>query len=88
LEHGGPWRSQDAETVELDGRTYVYRVGGEDPAADRHALRRLVGSVTLSKADRRRGHQPIAERVELRWADGSEPAITELPATVKVPAAG
>lgn len=81
-----PGVPEDAETVELDGRVYVYRAWGEDPAADRHALRRLIGSVTLSKADQRRGHQPIAERVELRWADGSEPAIPEQPKTVKVPA--
>jgi len=65
----------DAEIVKIDGKTFVYRPWGEDPAADRGALRKPIGSVTLAKCDRRRGWQPLDERIELRWADGSEPTV-------------
>lgn len=61
---------------------------GDDPEADRRALPKIVGSVSLAKCDpKRRGWQPVSERIELRWADGSEPKLPELPKTVRVPVA-
>jgi DNA invertase Pin-like site-specific DNA recombinase len=71
------WDLQDydlpegAPVVELDGRKVLYQPWGEDRDADRRTLKRAIGKLTLAKADRRRGHQPLGERVLLTWADGS-----------------
>jgi DNA invertase Pin-like site-specific DNA recombinase len=83
-----PGLPDDAEIVTLGGASYVYRPWGEDPAADRRALRRVIGTVKLAKCDpKRRRWQPLDERIELRWADGSLPDIPSLPKRVSVPAA-
>jgi hypothetical protein len=67
---------EEAEIVTLDGRTFVYRAWGDDPAADRLALRKLIGSVSPAKCDlERRRWQPLDERVPLTWADGSLPLV-------------
>jgi hypothetical protein len=69
-----PGLPDDAAIVTLGGASYVYRPWGEDPAADRRALRRVIGTVKLAKCDpKRRRWQPLDERIELRWADGSLP---------------
>ncbi|MGH2879916.1 MAG: recombinase family protein [Solirubrobacteraceae bacterium] len=70
-----PGLPEDAKIVTLDGKPHLYTLWGDDPAADRRTLRKCIGGVTLKKCDRRRGWQPIEERVSLRWADGSEPQI-------------
>jgi len=70
-----PGLPDDAKIVTLDGKPHIYTLWGEDPATDRRTLRKCIGSVTLKKCDRRRGWQPIEERVSVRWADGSEPRI-------------
>lgn len=55
----------DAEVLTVGSRQFV--VWGEDAEADRRLLRRIIGSVTLKKSDRRRRWQPLDERIELRW---------------------
>jgi len=79
-----PGLPDDAEVLTVGSRQFV--VWGEDADADRRLLRRIIGSVTLKKSDHRRRWQPLDERIELRWKDGSEPVIPELPKTVSVPA--
>ena len=79
-----PGLPADAEVLTVGGRQFV--VWGEDADADRRLLHRIIGSVVLKKSDRRRRWQPIDERIELRWKDGSEPVVAPLPKTVKVPA--
>jgi DNA invertase Pin-like site-specific DNA recombinase len=67
--HEDPGLPDDATIVTIDGKPYVYNVFGDDPEADRRALRKLIGSVSLAKCDpKRRRWQPISERIELRWA--------------------
>jgi hypothetical protein len=53
--------------VELNGRKMLYEVFGDDIEADRRTLRRAIDTLTLAKCDKRRGWQPIEERVEVRW---------------------
>lgn len=65
----------DAEIVELDGRKILYQPWGEDRDADRRTLRRCIGTLTVTRSDRRRGWQPLDERVSLTWADGSLPQV-------------
>jgi hypothetical protein len=66
----------DEEIVWIGDKPFSGRPWGEDKEADRRTLRRYVGSVTVAKADpARRKWQPISERVQVRWADGSEPVI-------------
>ena len=48
---------------------------GEDRDADRRTLRRCIGTLQVSRADGRRGWQPLDERVSLTWADGSLPQV-------------
>ena len=80
------FREQDAalagaEILQFDDRMIAVRMWGEDPETDRRHLRRVLGSVIVSKCDpKRRGWQPIAERVTVRWADGSEPVIASVAA--------
>jgi hypothetical protein len=75
------WDLQDydlpdgAEVVELDGRKMLYQPWGEDRDADRRTLRRCIGTLQVARADRRRGWQPLDERVSLTWADGSLPQV-------------
>ncbi len=78
-----PGLPEDAEVLTVGSRQSV--VWGEDAEADRRLLRRIIGSVILKKSDHRRRWQPLDERIELRWKDGSEPVIPELPKTVRVP---
>ena len=79
-----PGLPDDAEVLTVGSRQFV--TWGENADADRRLLRRIIGSVVLKKSDRRRRWQPIDERVELRWKDGSEPVIPDVPKTVRVPA--
>ncbi len=79
-----PGLPEDAEVLTVGSRQFV--VWGEDVDADRRLLRRIIGRVTLSKSDHRRRWQPLDERVELRWKDGSEPNIAPAPKRVRVPA--
>jgi DNA invertase Pin-like site-specific DNA recombinase len=66
---------EDAPIIELDGRKVLYQPWGEDREADRRTLKRAIGTLTLAKADRRMGWQPLDERVTLKWADGSLPQV-------------
>jgi hypothetical protein len=66
---------EDAEIVELDGHKILYQPWGEDREADRRTLRRCIGTLTVARSDRRRGWQPLDERVSLMWADGSLPQV-------------
>jgi DNA invertase Pin-like site-specific DNA recombinase len=71
-----PGVDEDAEVVWLDGRPMAYELWGEDRDRDRRHLRRYVREVRIAKADpKRRRHQPIEERAEVRWIDGSEPVV-------------
>jgi len=54
--------------------------------ADRHTLRRYVGSVTIRSCGMGRA-VPVEQRVEVRWADGSEPSIPSLADLAKAAAA-
>jgi DNA invertase Pin-like site-specific DNA recombinase len=65
----------DAKIVELDGRKILYQPWGEDRDADRRTLRRCIGTLTVARSDKRRGWQPLDERVTLKWADGSLPQV-------------
>jgi hypothetical protein len=59
-----PGLPDDAAIVTLGGASYVYRPWGEDPAAERRALRRVIGTVKLAKATPSAG-------AGSRWTSGS-----------------
>ncbi|HTZ86013.1 MAG TPA: recombinase family protein [Solirubrobacteraceae bacterium] len=77
---------EDSPTVFLGGRLWAYQPWGEDLEADRRTLRRYVGSVKVKSCGMQGRWVPISERVEVTWADGSEPRIADVPETVEVPA--
>jgi hypothetical protein len=45
----------------------VYDWVGRNAELDRRRLKRIIAKVTLAAADARRRHQPIGERVSVRW---------------------
>jgi hypothetical protein len=55
-----------------DGSPQVLEGRGDNPERDRQRMRRVISSVTLSQADSRRRHQPISERVSIRWVGQTE----------------
>jgi site-specific DNA recombinase len=67
----------DALVVMLDGKLRAYQPWGEDRDADRHTLRRYIGSVAVAPCGRGRG-VPASERVAVRWIDGSAPKIASV----------
>jgi len=63
-----PGISDDQLVVWLNGQPMIYELWGDNLDRDRRLLRRHIASVTLAKADpKRRRHQPIEERVMIRW---------------------
>jgi DNA invertase Pin-like site-specific DNA recombinase len=64
-----PGIPEDATVVHVGGQPQVYEMWNEMPIErKRQQLRRVIESVVLHRADpERRRHQPIGERVEIRW---------------------
>lgn len=63
-----PGIGDDQLVIWLDGKPMVYELWGENLDRDRRLLRRHIASVALAKADpKRRRHQPIEERVTIKW---------------------
>lgn len=66
----------DDSVVWTDGKPEVHTLFGADPDADRRTMRRYIKAVRIGKADpKRRRWQPIEERVEVEWIDGSRPEL-------------